>query len=405
MAENIITKSERTSGGSSQKYIVATAFLSLFAIVGIALYGLPFFYDFWEGAYGWSRTTITSGNALGKLLVAPLFGFIAGWMIDRYGPRKLMITGVLMAGMALIGLSLQGGSLTLFYTFYILNALGYVLAGPLPCQVLISRWFDKNRGKAMGIAYLGIGTGGTLVPFLANGFESRFGWQMALVALGALMIIIALPMVFFIKDRADSTNNEPKKVSPISIGAILKNRYFYLLLFGSMISIGVDGGVNQNLKLYLSDLGFTQENARNIISLVLLSSLVGRVATGWLADLFPRKYVMVFLNLLVISSISLLIVPDFSGRLIVFSIVFGIGLGGDYLIIPLMAGDLFGVRVLGRVMGIILVADGIAEALFPMGLATIYDNAGSYTPAFAILMCIGLAGAFLISLLPKKKSD
>jgi len=140
--------------GSSKTYIVTTAFLSLFAIVGLALYGLPFFYDFWESAYGWSRTTITSGNALGKLLVAPLFGFIAGWMIDRYGPKKLMISGSLMAGMAIIGLSCTGGSLSLFYLFYVFNALGYVCAGPLPCQVLISRRFDQNRGKAMGIVSL-----------------------------------------------------------------------------------------------------------------------------------------------------------------------------------------------------------------------------------------------------------
>jgi sugar phosphate permease len=309
-----------------------------------------------------------------------------------------------------MGLSLHGGSLTLFYTFYILNALGYVLAGPLPCQVLISRWFDKNRGKAMGIAYLGIGIGGTIVPFLANGFESRFGYQMALVTLGALMIIIALPMVLFIKDSSDSAKKDAKKDAtnpPVSqsasIGAILKNPLFYLLLFGSMISIGVDGGVNQNMKLYLiNDLSFSQEGARNIFSLILFSSLVGRISTGFLADIFPRKNVMASLNILVVSSILLLIVPDFSGRLVIFAILFGIGLGGDYLIIPLMAGDLFGVRVLGRVMGIILVADGIAEALFPMGLAAISDHAGSYKPAFAILIGIGLVGAFLISRLPKK---
>src|SRR5215510_11250747 len=164
---------EKAAQGSSKNYVVATAFLSLFAIVGLALYGLPFFYDFWTEAYGWTRTTVTSGNALGKLLVAPLFGFIAGWIIDRYGPRRMMITGSLLAGMAVIGLSFTGGSISLFYLFYVFNALGYVCAGPLPCQVLISRWFDKNRGKAMGIAYLGIGTGGALVPLLSNGIESR----------------------------------------------------------------------------------------------------------------------------------------------------------------------------------------------------------------------------------------
>ena len=142
---------------SSKTYVVIMAFLSLFAIVGIAFYGLPFFFDFMTRDFNWSRTTVTSGNALGKLLIGPLFGFIAGWMIDRYGPRRMMLLGSVFMGVALIGLGYSGGVLWIFYLCYIFNALGYVCAGPLPCQVLISRWFEKNRGKAMGIAYLEIG--------------------------------------------------------------------------------------------------------------------------------------------------------------------------------------------------------------------------------------------------------
>ena len=405
MTESKTSSFAGTPKRSSQTYIVAASFLSLFAIVGLALYGLPFFYDFWESSYGWSRTTITSGNALGKLLVAPLFGFIAGWLIDRYGPRNLMIFGALIAGMAVIGLSFTGGSLSLFYLFYVFNALGYVCAGPLPCQVLISRWFEKNRGKAMGIAYLGIGTGGALVPLLSNGIESRFGWQIALVALGVIIVMIALPMAFFIKDPV---NKEVKKEStapaaqPVSIKNILTNRYFYLLCIGSMCAIGVVGGVNQNLKLYMSDLKFAQEKAAHIISLVLLSSLIGRVMMGWLADIFSRKHVMIFINLMVASAIPLLMVPDFPGRLYIFAVMFGIGLGGDYMIIPLMAGDLFGVRALGRIMGIILVADGIAESMFPMFVAATHDATGNYMLGFSVLLCISLTGAFIISFLPKK---
>jgi len=396
----------RTSGGSSKTYIVATAFLSLFAIVGLALYALPFFYDFWESSYGWSRTTITSGNALGKFLVAPLFGFIAGWLIDRYGPRRLMISGALMAGMAVIGLSLTGGSLPLFYLFYVFNALGYVCAGPLPCQVLISRWFDKNRGKAMGIAYLGIGTGGALVPLLSNGIESRFGWQIALVALGVIIVMIALPMAFFIKDPVKKEAKRESNTPAVSIKSILKNPNFYLLCIGSMCAIGVVGGVYQHLKLYLRDLHFAQEKAAHIISLVLLSSLIGRVLMGWLADLFSRKYVMILIYLMVASAIPLLMVPDFPGRIYIFAVIFGIGLGGDYMIIPLMAGDLFGVRALGRTMGIILVADGIAESIFPMGVGALYESAGkSYIPAFTLLICVALAGAVIVSFLPKKNQN
>jgi len=134
---------------SSQKYIVATAFLSLFALVGFAFYGLPFFFDFMTKEYGWSRTVITSGNAVGKLLVGPLFGFIAGWLIDKYGPRRLMMAGVLMMGTALIGLSFAD-SLPLFYLFYIFNALGYVCGGPLPCQVFNITLVRQEQGKSYG---------------------------------------------------------------------------------------------------------------------------------------------------------------------------------------------------------------------------------------------------------------
>ena len=91
---------------SSQTLTVAAAFLALFALVGFALYGLPFFYDFMTREYGWSRATVTSGNALGKLLVGPLFGFIAGWLVDRFGPQRLMAAGALMGGLALAGLSM-----------------------------------------------------------------------------------------------------------------------------------------------------------------------------------------------------------------------------------------------------------------------------------------------------------
>jgi MFS family permease len=386
---------------SSQTYILATAFLSLFALVGFAYYGLPFFYDFMTREYGWSRAIVTSGNALGKLLVGPLFGFIAGWLIDRYGPRRLMISGSLMMGVALIGLS-YSSSLPMFYLFYVFNALGYVCGGPLPCQVLISRWFDKNRGKAMGIAYLGIGTGGALVPLISSGLEKEFGWHLALSALGILIILIALPMAYFIKEPSPESVEIRKTDTMVPIKDILKNPNFYLLAVGSMCSIGAVGGVGQHLKLYLRDLDFTQTEAAHAMSLVLASSLIGRVLMGWLSDLINRKYVMILIYLIVASSIPLLMVPDFPGRIYIFAAIFGIGLGGDYMIIPLMAGNLFGVKALGRTMGIILVADGVAESLFPMLVGALYNDATkSYSVGFTVLICVALTGAVIVSFLPK----
>ena len=393
------------SSDSSKTYIIITAFLSLFALVGFAYYGVPFFYDFMVNEFGYSRAEVTSGNAVGKLVVAPLFGFLAGWLIDRYGPRRLMMLGAVLMGIALIGLS-YSSVLWMFYFFYVFNALGYVFGGPLPCQVLISRWFDKNRGKAMGIAYLGIGVGGAIVPILATNLEKNLGWQHALTVLGILIIVIAFPLSYFIKDSTKAKAKANIKAgtveAPIPMKNILRNPNFYLLAFGSMCSIGAVGGMGQHLKLYLRDLEFTQAAAANIMSVVLLSSLAGRVAMGWLADIFNRKYVMMLIYFIVALAISLLFLPAFPGKIYVFAAVFGIGLGGDYMIIPLMAGDLFGVRALGRTMGIILVADGIAESVFPVLVGYLYnEEAKSYAVGFSILIAVALIGLVIVSFLPK----
>ncbi len=390
---------------SSQTYVIATAFFALLAIVGFALYGLPFFYDFFMKEFGWSRAVVTSGNALGKLLVAPLFGFVAGWMIDRYGPRRMLMAGALLTGSALIGLSLMN-SLGMFYLFYVFNALGYVFGGPLPCQVLISRWFTKNRGKAMGIAYLGIGTGGALVPLIAAGLERNIGWHQTLTFLGFLIIVIAFPLAFFLKESPLNQNSGKKPETVVPIKNILISRNFYILAFGSMCSIGAVGGINQHLKLYLRDLSFTQAHAAQIMSLVLVMSLAGRVLMGMLADLIRRKYVMIIIYLIVGSSIPLLLIPDFPERIYIFAVIFGIGLGGDYMIIPLMAGDLFGIKTLGRVMGIILVADGLAESLTPMLVGALYNNTSkSYSTGFIVLICIALSGALIVSFLKKPDQE
>ena len=126
---------------------------------------------------------------------------------------------------------------------------------------------------------------------------------------------------------------------------------------------------------------------------------------GWLADLFHRKYVMILIYMIVALAIPLLLVPDFPGRIYIFAVIFGIGLGGDYMIIPLMAGDLFGVRALGRTMGIILVADGVAESLFPMFLGRMFDINNNYSLGFIILIGVALTGALIVSFLPKTKKE
>ena len=270
-------KSEKP--GSGQIIVTATGFLCLFSLVGISFYGLPFFYDFWVKDFGWSRATITSGNAFGKVIIGTV-AFFAGWVIDRLGPRRVMMAGVLMGGTALIGLS-QVTSLWQYYFFYLFNALGYICGGPLPNQVLISRWFTGSRGRAMGIAYIGIGIGGMLVPQVAKKLIVSFDWHQAMMILGILMIVIAFPMTLFVKDNPERNKRtqspdrpKPGELNPdepkAPLSQILKKWPFYLLLIGSMCSIGAVSGTIQNLKLFFSiDLNWTQQHSANIISIIL----------------------------------------------------------------------------------------------------------------------------------------
>jgi MFS family permease len=388
--------------------VTATAFAALFSVVGLALYGLPLYYDFMVREFGWSRTMVTSGNALSKLVVGPLFGFGAGWIVDRFGPRRLMLAGILMAGGALAGLAAMS-AVWAFYFFYFFNALGYVCGGPLPNQVLLSRRFDKARGKAMGIAYLGIGVGGAIVPLLSASLTARFGWRTSLALVGVAIVVIAFPLAYFVGDeRAAVDGSESvrsaRRSQPqeVALGALLTAPAFYLLAIGSMCSIAAVGGTNQHLKLFLSlDRGYAQGEAARVISLVLTVSIAGRLLMGWLADRVPVKYVMLLIYLLVAGSVPLLLAGASRSTMYLFALVFGLGLGGEYMIIPLMAGQLFGVEVLGRVMGIVLTADGVAEATAPMLVGYLRDQSGAYTSGFLTLVATAAAGAIAIALLPQ----
>ena len=180
------------------------------------------------------------------------------------------MAGIVMAGGALIGLA-HMTALWMFYLFYIFNAIGYVCGGPLPNQVLLSRWFDKARGKAMGFAYLGIGIGGYLVLKLSPRLVDAFGWRGALQVLGILIIVLALPMAYFVRDEPDGSADAAAGERP---GASRRGRAdgrassatpaFYLLAIGSMCSIGAVGGTNQHLKLFLSlDMKYSQDGRRD----------------------------------------------------------------------------------------------------------------------------------------------
>jgi MFS family permease len=396
------------NGGTPQRALagtgyqaVATSFVVLFWIVGVSVWGLPFFYDFMVQQFGWTRAQVTSGNALSRLVIGPVFGFLIGWLVDRFGPRSVMIMGILLAALALLGLGWVS-SLGMFYFFYFLNALGYVCGGPLPNQVLLTQSFERSRGKAMGFAYLGIGIGGAAVPWISHALVQHFGWQTALKILGFSIAGFSLPLVAVLKEPS-----RPKATSAVessSPKAAFRDGSFYLLTLGSMCSIAAVSGTQQNLKLFLSlDRHFTQTDAAGVLSLILGFSIAGRLLMGWLADRFTKKYVMLLTYLLVAAGIPLLFLG--SNRLLQFvsAAIFGLGLGGDYMIVPLMTAEIFGVEMLGRLLGVIIVAGGIAEAVAPMAVGRLRDVTGTYTSACFTLVGIALLGGIAVLALPVRR--
>src|SRR5580692_2585831 len=378
----------------------ATAFVVLFCIVGVALWGLPFYYDFMVQQFGWTRAQVTSGNALSKLVVGPIFGFLAGWVVDRFGPRRVMMIGILMAGVALVGLG-WASSLGMFYFFYLFNALGYVCGGPLPNQVLLTRWFDRSRGKAMGFAYLGIG--GAAVPWISHALVQHFGWQTALRILGLSIVVVSLPMAMALQELPGARTSAVS-IKSASPKPAFKDASFYLLTLGSMCSIAAVSGTQQNLKLFLSlDRHFTQRDAAGVLSLVLAFSIAGRLLMGWLADRFSKKYVMLLTYFLVAAGIPLLFLGTTRLILYVSAAVFGIGLGGDYMIIPLMTGEIFGVEILGRLLGVILTAGGVADAAAPWLIGRLRDTTGSYFDSCIVLVGMALLGGLAVLGLPARR--
>jgi MFS family permease len=164
-------------------WIVAVAFLNLFCSTGVIYYGFPVFYPSFVSSLGFTRSQVTQGFLIGFLAIGLPFGYVAGVLIDKIGARSVILFGVLFISVPLFLM----GFMTKFWQYEVLclcEVFGYVFAGPIANQVLIARWFRVQRGRAMGLAYLGLGLGGVVSPPLANFLIKMFGWRHALETAG-----------------------------------------------------------------------------------------------------------------------------------------------------------------------------------------------------------------------------
>jgi MFS family permease len=171
------------------------------------------------------------------------------------------------------------------------------------------------------------------------------------------------------------------------------------------MSIGAIGGVIQHLVLYLEDSGFTSLQAAGVPSILAVSSIIGRIVMGWLADRFTKKYVMLAACLCVAGAVPLLYSPNLGTMAYVFAAIFGFGMGADYMMIPLITAECFGLRSLGRIMGVIITTDSLGQAFAPVVVGHIFDVTKSYNWAFVLLTSMAASGALAIAFVRRPSGD
>ena len=398
-------------------WIVAAAFCTFGLSVGIPYYNAPFFFDYYKRDFGWPTHDVTLGFPLAALLTL----WVGPVLIPRFSQRKLIIAGTGLTFLAFLGFSKMTGSLAVYYALYFLYTVGYLLSGPIPHQVIISHWFKKNRGTAMGIVYVGVGIFGALGTQLVKWLTNAYDYRAALFAI-ALLMFLAWPVAFFLlRDRpeemglfADGAPTAPAQaaVEARSLSYLIHQAPFWMLLVGSICSIGAIGSINFHMKLVFKDQGFTDQTALNNVwstaqFWILISSIAGRLLVGKLSDMFPMKYVMTATYFVVAAAIPLLftVKPGDVAMTYVFAIIFGFAMGADYMLIPLMAAKQFGVNSLARAMAVILPVNTIGQTWIPQGVSYLRENFGNYTAAMGVVLAIAMIGAIAITILPKEGAE
>jgi MFS family permease len=388
-------------------WIVAAAFLNLFLAVGVIFYGFPVFYSAFVKYLGFTRAQVTQGFLFGFLFAGLPFGLLAGAVIDRIGVRWVILSGVVLSGISLLLM----GSITKLWQYEILcivQVLGYVLAGPISNQVLITRWFHARRGRAMGYAYLGLGLGGVVSPLLVDFLIRTIGWRHALESIGLLILAVLIPVGIWITRSTPAdlgllpdgidTFNPPEDLVSASKGvaAAVRTANFWLILIGATLVIGAIGAVIQHFILFLKDQGYSGTTASRFSTALLASSLGGRVLVGYLADRFQKKNLMALFYLLIGASVLMLSAAHQSAAIWAFAVIFGFSMGADYMLIPLVVAECFGAASLGKLLALIIMGYSLGQWGAPWIAGTIFDARHSYDLAWRIMAVAGLLGAGVI---------
>ncbi len=348
-----------------------------------------------EAAFHWSRTEISLAVTLCAYTIVILAPFMGG-LIDRYGARRILLISMALLGFAIAGLSKLTGALWFFYAMFILIAL--VGAGTIPTTFsrALLNWFDRKRGLALGIALSGIGLAGIFMPPLIQHAISTLGWSGTYLAMGATVLLLAWPVVFWLfrdhphsmgllpdgdpYDGGDSQLPHLKVLTPgLTFSRAIRTVEFWLIFvtFGLM---GLGGtGVLIHFVAMLTDRGMSPSAAAFVFSLFGLSVIIGRVSCGYLVDrFFAPRVAVVFLSAMA-AGIALLAFDSGTSTAYLAALLIGLGGGAEFDLLSYFISRYIGLKAYGKIYGLMYSAFSLGAGIGPILMGLSYDHLGAYT--------------------------
>jgi len=391
-------------------WIVSATFIILFVGLCSGFYTVSVFLEPLQQAFGWNRTQISLSFTIAALLVG-LLSPVVGLAVARFGVKKVQLFGALVVGIGMImGSFIQ--ALWHLYTVYIIVAVGLASVSLVPSQTIISHWFERRRGTAMGIIMTGIGLGGMVMVYVASVVNEAYGMRWAYRVLGAMVLFIVVPTIMFvIKNRPEDLGLAPDGIttwaSEASVlqkpkGFTMKEAFrslpFNLTCLIMILFSIILGGLTMHAIALFRSYGVDQANTQ--WSLTLGASVLGRILFGYLSDKISKK------NLIVVSWIlhalafgSIMLIASMSWFVWGFVLCYGLALGSFVTLLPLFVGERFGIEHFSKLIGIIGLFQVIGLAVGSVLLGRIYDATASYANAVTLLLVISICALIITALI------
>jgi MFS family permease len=385
--------------------------LPLTALVGISgsgaiVYSTGVFMDEVVADFGWSKTQYTSAMT-GQILVLLFAVPLVGRAIDRFGPRRVALSGILPAIAGAAGLGLANGEVWQWWLLNLFHTVGSVMIVPPVWITAVSGRFDASRGLALAVALAGTGVGTALWPILAANYIELFGWRWAYLALGLTWgaVIVPLALLFFFGPSERATNrNTGRKAAPPITHQLVSPKFVWLTLAAAVFVV-TSYALVVHLVPILREAGLDLRTAASLAGLTGICSIIGRILTGLLLDSVPTKaFAVVVFALPAIVSL-LLGLGDSSMPIIVCAVVvMGLAMGAESDILAYIASRQFDHSIFGSVFAAIQTVTAVASLCGVMLAGYLFDLRNDYSLFLALAAPAAVFSALCIFFVPARVS-